>query len=76
MCLYNGSVRFELVYECIFFVFQKLAVLIIMGMEFLEKTETLSKHRDCLVEEIVPILQDFRVQAVGQPKKKKACFVG
>lgn len=43
------------------------------GMEFLEKTETLSKHRDRLVEEIVPILQNFRVQAVGQQKKSLVC---
>jgi hypothetical protein len=56
-----------------FFIFQKLAVPIIMGMEFLEKTETLGKHRDRLVEESVPILQNFRVQAVGQPKKSLVC---
>lgn len=63
----------KLVYECIFFMFKKLAVPIIMGMEFLEKTKTLSKHRDRLVEEIVPILQNFRVQAVGQQKKSLVC---
>lgn len=69
----TGASGTELVYECMFFVFKKLAVPIIMGMGFLEKTETLSKHRDRLVEEIVPILQNFRVQAVGQQKKSLVC---
>lgn len=40
--------------ECIFYVFQTLAVPMIMGIQFLHATETLTKHRDRLVEELVP----------------------
>lgn len=45
----------------VFYVFQTLVEPIIMGLEFLELTETLSKHRDRLVELEVPPSQPLRV---------------
>lgn len=72
----TGASGTELVYECIFFfIFQKLAVPIIMGMEFLEKTETLGKHRDRLVEENVPILQNFIFESKLLGSRKRALCV-
>lgn len=43
------------------------------GNGVLRENETFSKHHDRLVEEITPILQNFRVQAVGQQNKSLLC---
>ncbi|KAI1170120.1 hypothetical protein F4777DRAFT_595490 [Nemania sp. FL0916] len=59
--------------DCIFHVFQSLAVPVIIGMQFLEQTETLSKHRDRLVEQIIPSMQALRVNSVGKPRKHLIC---
>jgi hypothetical protein len=61
-------------------VFESLAVPAILGAAFLEKTETFTKHRDRLVEELVPAFQSLRVCSVGKPKRGLVCcmdtFVG
>lgn len=62
--------------DCVFYVFQTLAVPMIMGIEFLHATETLTKHRDRLVEELVPSTQALRVCSVGRSKKDMVCRVG
>lgn len=59
--------------ECIFHVFSTLAVPLIMGVDFLQQTETLSKHRDRLVEQVVPAMQSLRVNSVGRPKRSLVC---
>ncbi|KAM6532833.1 hypothetical protein FALCPG4_005882 [Fusarium falciforme] len=59
--------------ECIFHVFNTLAVPLIMGVDFLQRTETLSKHRDRLVEQVVPAMQSLRVNSVGRPKRSLVC---
>lgn len=67
----NPSARPNL--ECIFHVFATLAVPLIMGMEFLQQTETLSKYRDRLVEQHIPGMQTLRVSSVGRPKRSLIC---
>lgn len=62
--------------ECVFYVFQTLAVPMIMGIQFLHATETLTTHRDRLVEELVPSMQALRVCSVGRPKRDVVCRVG
>lgn len=62
--------------ECVFYVFQTLAVPMIMGIQFLYSTETLTKHRDRLVEELVPSTRPLRVCSVGRSKKDVVCRVG
>lgn len=62
--------------NCVFFVFQTLAVPMIMGIEFLHTTETLTKHRDRLVEQLVPSMQALRVCSVGRPKRDVVCRLG
>ncbi|KAM5344700.1 hypothetical protein ACJ41O_010562 [Fusarium nematophilum] len=66
--------------ECTFHVFSVLAVPAIMGVEFLRRTETLTKHTDRLVEELVPSMQALRVNSVDRPKRSIICqldsFVG
>ncbi|KAJ3518864.1 hypothetical protein NM208_g14352 [Fusarium decemcellulare] len=44
-----------------------------MGMDFLYETETLSKHTDRLVEQLVPGMQSLRVNSVGSPKRSIMC---
>ncbi len=66
--------------ELMVHVFESLAVPAIIGAPFLEETETFTKHRERLVEELVPAMQSLRVCAVGKPKKGLVCrldtFVG
>jgi hypothetical protein len=61
--------------SCIFQVFLSLASPIIMGMAFLEQTETLTKHRDRLVRIPRPSLQALQVYSVGRPKKDLLCYM-
>ncbi|KAH7324250.1 hypothetical protein B0I35DRAFT_423796 [Stachybotrys elegans] len=59
--------------ECIFNVFQTLAVPMILGMEFLLETETLTKHTDRMVEQLVPAMQSLRVNSIGKPRQSLVC---
>ncbi|KAI0398013.1 hypothetical protein F5Y17DRAFT_464414 [Xylariaceae sp. FL0594] len=63
----------ETMFACVFHVFKSLAVPVIIGMEFLEQTETLSKHRGRLVEQLVPSMQALRVNSVGRPRRNLIC---
>jgi len=66
--------------ELVAHVFESLAVPAIIGAAFLEETETFTKHRNRLVEELMPAMQSLRVSAVGKPRKGLICrldtFVG
>ncbi|KAM0348432.1 hypothetical protein ACHAP4_010947 [Fusarium culmorum] len=59
--------------ECVFYVFNTLAVPMIMGMGFLVATETLSKHTDRLLEQTISGMQALRVNSVGKSKRSAAC---
>jgi hypothetical protein len=59
--------------DCVFHVFQSLAVPIIMGLEFLTQTETYTKYTERLVEEIVPSMQNLRINAIGTPRRNIVC---
>lgn len=59
--------------SCVFHVFSTLAVPLIMGMQFLERTETFSKYQDRLVEELAPSGQAIRINSVGRPLKSLVC---
>ncbi|KPM44906.1 hypothetical protein AK830_g1642 [Neonectria ditissima] len=59
--------------ECTLHVFHTLAVPLIMGIEFLQQTETFSKYTDRLVEQLVPAMQTLRVNSVGRPKRSLIC---
>jgi hypothetical protein len=63
-------------FDCIFQVFASLAVPAIIGMEFLNRTETLSKHTDRLVEQHIPGTQSLRVSSIGTPKRNVICRLG
>ncbi|CAH0057798.1 unnamed protein product [Clonostachys solani] len=58
---------------CIFQIFNSLSVPLIMGMQFLEMTETYSKYQDRLVEETVPRMHSLQISSVGRPRKSLIC---
>ncbi|EHK50254.1 hypothetical protein TRIATDRAFT_314457 [Trichoderma atroviride IMI 206040] len=76
-CIFvNGSLSEPSTLKCTFHVFRTLAVELIMGVEFLQETETLDKHKDRLVEEFVPAMQSLRVNSVGESKRGLMCQLG
>lgn len=68
-----GSSVHDSLLDCVFHVFNSLAVPVIMGLDFLQRTETLTRHRDRLIEEPVPVVQTLRVNSVGKPKQNLVC---
>lgn len=58
---------------CRFYVFKTLASPLIMCMGFLEKTQTLTKHRNRLVNLTLSPPPLLRVRAIGKPKKRLLC---
>ncbi|KAK7937263.1 uncharacterized protein PG986_014131 [Apiospora aurea] len=53
-----------------------LAVPLILGMPFLEDTETLSKYRDRFVEQTVPFGLALQVNLTGSPARSLLCALG
>ncbi|CAG9982239.1 unnamed protein product, partial [Clonostachys byssicola] len=68
-----GTPWHDLRLNCIFHIFNTLSVPLIMGMQFLEMTETYSKHQNRLVEETVPHMHSLQVNSVGRPRKSLIC---
>lgn len=58
-----------------FYIFQTLVEPIILGLGFLELTETLSKHRDRLVELNQPLDLSLRVLSIGMPRRNLFCHL-
>lgn len=75
-CAFRKAVPDNVLMNCVFYVFQTLAVPMIVGIEFLHATETLTKYRDRLVEELVPSMSALRVCSVGRSKRDVVCRVG
>lgn len=59
--------------DCVFYVLQNLAVPMMMGIEFLNATGTLTMHRDRLIEHHVPPMRAHRIYSVGRPKMDMVC---
>lgn len=71
---WEGSrLGFDIGLECVFHVFRTLAVPLIMGMSFLERTETLSRFTDRLVNEPMGTNPLSMVNSVGAPTKSLIC---
>ncbi|KAF2852197.1 hypothetical protein T440DRAFT_37141 [Plenodomus tracheiphilus IPT5] len=58
---------------CVFYVLLHVATPVIMGMEFLDKTKTMTHHRDRLVQVPRPSYQALSVCSVGRPRQLLAC---
>lgn len=72
-CAFVGPASDDSVFQCIFHVFSSLAVSAIMGMQFLRQTETLGRHKDRLVKEVVPSMQALQVKSIGRSKQSLVC---
>lgn len=58
---------------CIFYILLKAAMPIIMGLDFLEQTKTMTEHRDRLVRVKRPAYQALSVCSVGTPRRLLRC---
>lgn len=74
-CFAGQSQEKVLTMDCIFHVFATLVVPAIVGLKFLLATETLTKHRDRLVEEVIPSRQALRVNCIDTPKRHLLCRI-
>lgn len=72
----TGSLSEPSKLQCTFFVFRTLVVQLIMGVDFLQETKTLSKHKDRLVEQFLPAMQSLRVNSIGKHKRGLICQLG
>ncbi|KAI4863042.1 hypothetical protein F4820DRAFT_471943 [Hypoxylon rubiginosum] len=57
----------------VFHIFRNLPVPLIMGLRFLQITETWTKYRDRLVEEVIPMIQSPRVYSIGKYQQCLTC---
>lgn len=57
----------------LFFVFSQLAVPTIIGRPLLEQTQTFTRHRHRLIQEIVPSLQCLSLTSLAQPRRDLCC---
>jgi hypothetical protein len=60
--------------RCVFYVFERLIVPLIMGRKFLESTDTLTQHEDRLVDR-APRAGPCRVMHLSRPKRRMRCYI-
>ncbi|KAI5373338.1 hypothetical protein J4E82_007982 [Alternaria postmessia] len=60
---------------CIFYILLKAAMPIIVGLDFLEQTKTMTEHRDRLVRVKRPAYQALSVCSVGKPRRLLECYL-
>lgn len=63
-------------FDVFFYVFETLAAPVIIGMMFLQATETFSQYRDRLEEIVVSQSQVFRIQGIDTPMRDLLCLLG
>ena len=61
--------------RCIFYVFQTLTSALIMGMPFLDETETLVKHQHRLQPRSIPSFRPIQISSLNSPRKRLYCLV-
>lgn len=60
---------------CTFYVFQNLTSKLIMGMPFLDETQTLVKYQYRLQPRIVPSFRPIQLSSLNSPRKRLYCLV-
>lgn len=60
--------------RCVFYVFERLIVPLIMGRDFLERTDTLTQRQDRLVDR-APRTGPCRVMHLSRPKRRMRCYI-
>ncbi|KAF7512685.1 hypothetical protein GJ744_000252 [Endocarpon pusillum] len=61
--------------KCWFYVFAQLATPLIMGMGFLDHTQTMTKRQDRLQQCTLLPSEFFSVRSIGRPRRQLACLV-
>ena len=61
-------------FACIFYVFERLITPLIMGMDFLQETETLTKNRHRLESRETFEKRFVQVCSLNNPKRRLSCF--
>ena len=61
--------------HCAFYVFKTLTCALIMGMPFLDETQTLVKHQYRLQPRIIPSYRPIQLGSLSSPRKRLYCLV-
>ena len=61
--------------RCVFYVFQTLTSALIMGMPFLDETQTLVKHQYRLQPRTIPSFRPVQISSLNSPRKRLYCLV-
>ena len=61
--------------SCIFYIFHSLIVPLIMGMSFLDETETLSKYRHRLRPSLSILRLNLQLCSINNPRRRLRCFI-
>ncbi|KAK4170852.1 hypothetical protein QBC36DRAFT_369480, partial [Triangularia setosa] len=75
-CSFSAQGALSDAVEAVAFVFQNLVIPAIMGADCLHKMKVFTEHRDCLSEELVPVLQPQRSNSVGKALQSLVCQLG
>ena len=62
-------------HHCIFYVFQTLTSELIMGMPFLDETETLVKYQYRFQPRVIPSIRPVQLSSLNNPRKRLYCLV-
>jgi hypothetical protein len=74
-CSFGVEMDSSVSFTCMFYVLLKAATPIIMGLSFLEKTKTMTEHRERLVRVPRPAFQPLSVYSLDRPRKVLECEV-
>lgn len=72
-CAFGLETDVSVSMSCVFYVLLKVVTPIIMGMQFLKETETLTKHRERFVRVQRPALQALSVCSLDSPRHLLSC---
>jgi hypothetical protein len=72
-CSFGVEMQASFTVTCMFHVLLKVATPIIMGMAFLEETQTMTEHRERLVRVPRPASQALFVRSIDKPRRMLAC---
>ena len=61
--------------RCVFYVFQTLTSALIMGMPFLDETQTLVKHQHRFQPRTIPSFRPIQLSSLNSPRKRLYCLV-
>ena len=73
LCAFAKNRTLELC--CTFYVFQNLTSQLIMGMPFLDETQTLVKYRYRFQPRIIPMYRPIQLNSLNSPRRRLYCLV-